>query len=117
MASEDLYCKLDSSTWNEFDYDDTNGITGTIYTDRALSSAKNLTGFTLNIRLFRRWRSVARLDKEATIVTAASGTWKYLPTDGAMPRAGVYLLEIQLTKSGIQKSTKPVEFYIRRSVD
>lgn len=117
MAAQDLYLKLDSSTWNEFDFDDTNGITGTIYTDRAFSSAKDLTGYTIYIRLFRRWRNHTHLNKEATIVTAASGTWKYLPLVSAMPRSGVYMIEIQLEKSGSRKSTRPIEFYIRRGVE
>ncbi|UVF62289.1 upper tail fiber [Nitrososphaeria virus YSH_462411] len=115
MAAEDLYLKLDSDTWVEGDYDDTNGITGTIYTDRALSSAKNLTGFTLKFKLFKRWHRVSRIDQDATIVTAGSGTWKWLPVEGDIPISGVYNAEIEITDgSGIKKSTKnDVEFFIK----
>ena len=112
--AEDLFLNLDSNEWREFDFDDTDGITGTIYTDRLLTTAKDLTGFTLTIRLSKRWHIHDRLNKTATIISAGSGTWKYLPADGEMPRFGVYLLEIELSKSGVKKSTKPVEFYIRR---
>lgn len=117
MASQDLYLKLDTETWKEFDFDDTNGITGTIYTDRAFSSAKDLTGFTITLKLYKIWHRVARIQKECTIVVAASGTWKYLPVEGDIPVAGLYEAEIELTdNSGIKKSTiNRVEFYIKRS--
>lgn len=115
MAAEDLYLKLDSDTWIYGDFDDTNGITGTIYTDRALSSAKNLTGFTLTFKLFKRWHRVARIEETAIIVTAGSGTWKWLPTEGDIPISGVYNVEVEIAdNSGIKKSTKnDVEFYIK----
>ena len=115
MAAEDLYLKLDSDTWKEFDFDDTNGITGTVYTDRAMSSAKNLTGFTLTFKLYRRWHRVSRVEQTATIVVAASGTWKWLPVEGDIPINGFYNAELEIADaSGIKKSTKnDVEFFIK----
>lgn len=115
MAAEDLYLKLDSDTWKEFDFDDTNGITGTVYTDRVMSSAKNLTGFTLTFKLYRRWHRVSRVEQTATIVVAASGTWKWLPIEGDIPINGFYNAELEIADaSGIKKSTKnDVEFFIK----
>lgn len=116
LASENLYLKLDSNVWNEFDYDNTHGITGTIYTDRTFSSPKNLTGLTLTIRLSKRWHITDRLNKTASIVSGSNGTWEYKPSFGDLPRAGIYLLEVELSNGdNLKKSTRPVEFFIRRS--
>ena len=113
--AEDLFLKLDSKVWKEYDFDDTDGITGTVYTDRAMTSAKNLTGFTITLNLYRRWHRVARISQTATAVVAASGTWKWLPTEGDMPISGVYNAEIELTQDGLRKSTiNDVEVHVKR---
>lgn len=43
--------------------------------------------------------------KTASIVVAASGTWKYLVNAGELPPRGIYFVKIELTKSGVHEST------------
>ncbi|MFM7796461.1 MAG: hypothetical protein ACKO7N_06830, partial [Candidatus Nitrosotenuis sp.] len=55
----------------------------------------NLTGFTLNFRLFSEPSEATTLEDSATIITASSGTWRYSPADGDMPEKGLYTVSIQ----------------------
>lgn len=103
---------MDQRRWAEGDYSSTNKLTGTIYTDSAKTTAKNLTGLTIKIRIFRRWSSTDLFNKTGSIVTAASGTWSYAVAVGEMPSSGLYLLEVELSQSGEVISTFPVEFHI-----
>lgn len=98
-----LYLKLDNNAWFQGDYSSENGITGTVYTDKALTTAKNLTGYTLTIRLFKGDDSY--LSKSASAVVAASGTWRYYPAVNEMPTWGLYQIKLELTKSGVLEST------------
>ena len=96
-----LYNKLDVKTWPESDFTSvtTDGITGTIYTNEALSTAKTLTGYTLKIRFLDINGDLVKED-DADIVTAGSGTWRYNPADGDYVAVGIYSIVIELTKSG-----------------
>ena len=100
-----LYHTLDQKRWYAGDFSSENKLTGTIYTDKDRSSAKNLTGYTLTVRIYSRWYAGDRFNKTATIVTAASGTWSYAVADGEIPSAGLYLVKIELSKSGVVEST------------
>lgn len=100
-----LYLKLDQKQWYRGDYSATNKLTGTIYTDKNMTVAKNLTGYTLTVRMFKPRTIGDRFNKTATIVTAASGTWSYAVQQGEMPIFGLYHVTVTLSKSGDQETT------------
>ena len=51
-------------------------------------------------------------NKTASIVLAGSGTWSYAVQQNDMVAPGVYLLEIELSKSGEVMSTFPETFIV-----
>ncbi len=109
------YLKIDQKVLFTGDFSSSNKLTGTIYTDEALTSAKNLTGLTIKVRLFKRWSSEDWFDKTASIVTAASGTWSYAIAANELPSAGLYLVKIELSQSGeILSTLNDVEILIKQ---
>ena len=107
------YCTLDQTKWVRGNYSSSNKLTGTIYSDRSKSTAFNLTGYTLTIRIYKRWYNHDYFGKEASIVVAASGTWSYAVAQYEMPSTpGIYLLSVELSKSGEVMNTFPEEFEI-----
>lgn len=109
------YLTVDQKQLLYGDYSDTNKLTGTIYSDKAKTTALNLSGYTLTIRIFKRWEGLDYFNKTATIVNASSGTWSYAIAQGELPTPGLYLIEIELSKSGEVLSTFPEEILIRES--
>jgi hypothetical protein len=108
-----LYLAADQQRWFRNDFSDEDKLTGTIYTDINQVTAKDLTGYTIAVKLYRETHIGARFDEEASAVVAANGTWSYAVTDGDMPPAGLYLMKVELIKSGTQVSTlNRVEFEI-----
>lgn len=110
-----LYLTVDQKEWREYDFSDTDLLTGTIYTDEAKTSAKNLTGYTVDILIYKDGSSAAHFDKTATIVTAANGTWSYAVAEGEMVPAGLWKIEAEISQSGQRVSTYPVDFLVTRS--
>jgi len=106
------YLALGQTRWIRANYSDSNLLTGTIYTNKNKTTAFNLTGYTLKVRIYRRWRNIELFDKTATIVTAANGTWSYAVAIHEMVSPGYYLLSIELSKSGEVISTYPEEFQV-----
>lgn len=102
-----FYLKLDQSVWAYSDFTDssTYALTGTIYTDAALSSAATITGLTLTIEFTNVYQNSASFTDTADIVSAGSGTWRYKPSTGEMPAKGVYTVVIKTTVSGSQVTT------------
>jgi hypothetical protein len=100
-----LYLTLDQQEWYRGDYSSENKLTGTIYTDKNRTVAKNLTGYTITIRLFKPRTIGDRFNKTASIVTAASGTFDYAVGEGEMPIFGLYEVVVELSKSGVKEST------------
>jgi len=109
------YLSLDQTRWIRGDYSSTNKLTGTIYTDKAKSTALNLTGYTVKVRIYKRWKYSDIFNKTATIVTAASGTWSYAVASNEMVTSGFWLVEAELSKTGEVMSTYPVEFEVLES--
>jgi hypothetical protein len=108
-----LYLSLDQKRWFRNDFSATNKITGTLYTDVNQTVAKNLTGYTVTIKLYKPRTIGDRFNKTATIVTAADETFEYAVGEGEMPIYGLYWMIIQLTKSGDRETTlNDVEFQI-----
>lgn len=106
--------KLDQKVLYNGDYSDTNKLTGTIYTDAGLSSTFSLTGYTLTVRIFERDSTEDWFNKTATIVSAGSGTWSYAVADEELPSAGIYLVAVELSKSGeVMTTLNNVEILIK----
>ena len=100
-----LYHTLDQTRWFRGDYSSSNKLTGTIYTDKDRTTAKSLTGKTVKVRFYSRWSQGDRFDKTASIVVAANGTWSYAVAIGETPPAGLYLVKVELSESGMLEST------------
>ena len=108
-----LFLTLDQPRWYRDDFSSTNKMTGTIYTDIQKITAKNLTGFTLIIRLYKGNRWGDHFGKTADIVVAADGTWSYAVGQNEMPPPGIYNVKLELQKSGKQESTvNRVELFV-----
>jgi len=100
-----LWLALDQTRWYRGDFSATNALTGTIYTDVNEVTAKDLTGYTLTIRFNRPIHFGDMFNREATIVVAANGTFKYNFTEGDSPPRGIYMVKVEITKAGDREST------------
>lgn len=102
-----IYLKLDQNTLfrNDFSDDSSLRFSGTVYSDRVLATAFNLTGYTLTIRFHKEWGAADYFNKTGTILVAANGTWYRNLVVGDLPTPGIYLCKMELTKSGTQVST------------
>lgn len=108
-----LYLALDQKKWFRDDFSSDDKLTGTIYTNINLSTAKNLTGYTPVIRLYKGNRWGDHFGKTADIVVAANGTFSYAVGQGEMPPPAIYNVKLELQKSGTQESTlNRVELFV-----
>lgn len=108
-----LFLALDQDRWYRGDFSSESKLTGTIYTDKNRTQKKNLTGYTITIRLHKPSTIGDRFGKVASIVSATNGTWSYAVADGEMPVFGLYECKAELTKSGVKESTlNRVEFSV-----
>lgn len=102
-----LYCKLDTHSWGAEDYtdEDSLSITGTIYSDAALTTVFDLTGYELTFRIISQGKIRYSQDDHTlvTIVTAASGTWRYKPEYGDLltEMNGEVVIFLEKTGTGI----------------
>ena len=109
-----VWLKLDQKVLYNGDFSSSNKLTGTIYTDEALTSAFTLTGYTLTVRIFPRGSSTDYFEKEASIVSAGSGTWSYAIAENELPSAGLWQVAIELEKSGeVMTTLNNVEILIK----
>jgi hypothetical protein len=110
-----LYLSLDQDRWFRNDFSSENKLTGTVYTDVNQVTAKDLTGYTVKIKLYRENSIGERFSQTASIVVAANGTWSYAVGISELPPQGLYRAKVELTKAGVQESTlNKVEFHILR---
>jgi len=95
-----LINELDTEKWIKGNYTAStgNGISGTIYTEEKMVNAKDITGYTLKIRLYDQNNQEVFSD-DADILIAASGTWEYLPALGKLNFTFIGELEVELLKS------------------
>ena len=108
-----LFLTLDQTRWFRGDFSSDNPLTGTIYMDVNEVTAKNLTGFTITIRMHRPLHFGDWFGKVATIVIAANGTFSYNLLQGETPPRGIYYVKVELSKSGVVESTiNRVEIHI-----
>lgn len=94
------FVKLNQKIWAEDDYSSSNNdaLTGTIYSNDTLTTAKDLTGCTIKIR-FTTSNNELVYDDDADVVTAASGTWRYKPGQYDVNFFGFYRIQIEITDS------------------
>lgn len=103
-----LYLAVDQDRWFRNNFSDDDLLTGTIYTDINQVTAKDTTGYTITIRLFRRdgpGRHGDFLQAVATAVTEADGTWSYAMREQDVPPRGNYWVAAELTKTGTRETT------------
>jgi hypothetical protein len=100
-----LYLTLDQQEWYRGDFSSESKLTGTIFTNKNKTTKKDLSGYTVTIRLFKSRTIGDRFNKQATIVSAANGTFEYAVGEGEMPIFGLYEVVVTLTKTGVQEST------------
>jgi len=101
-----LYNKLTRNTWGAGDFDSgSHNVTGTIYTDGGLTTAFDLTGYTIEIVLFDTVRN-ARFKGGLTgaIVDATAGEWKLIIADGELSQDFSGEVIVVLTKAGTELS-------------
>jgi hypothetical protein len=99
------YLALDQPKWYRDDFSSEDKLTGTIFTNQSYTVKKNLTGYTLKVRMNKNYRWGDHFNKTATIVTAADGTWSYAVNQNEMPPPGIYNVKLELSKSGVKIST------------
>ena len=108
-----IYLKLDQKRWFRNDFSATNKLTGTIYTDVNEVTPKDLTGYTITIKMWKPRTIGDRFNKQASIVVAADGTFEYAVQEGDMPIYGIYYVIVEISKSGDRESTlNQVEFQL-----
>jgi len=112
-----LYLSLDQDRWFRENFSSTEKLTGTIYTDINQTSAKDLTGFTINIRLSRSegpGKFGDFFNKTASAVVAANGTWSYAVQRGEMPTRGLYYVTAELSAATTDKMStlNRVQLYV-----
>ena len=90
-----LYLKMDQLKWFRDDFSSDDKMTGTIYTNLNLTTAKNLTGYTVVIRLYTGNRWGDHFGITAEIVVEADGTWSYAVQQGKMPPPAIYNVKIE----------------------
>ena len=97
-----IYLTLDQTIIYNENFSDVSGfrITGTVYSDINKTTAFNLSGYTLKLRLSQENGKSDNLNKECTITVATSGTFYLAATENSLPIAGLYLANMELTKSG-----------------
>lgn len=109
------YLTLDQTSLYNGNFSDTLKITGTCYSDINKTTALDLTGYTLTLKLHKENSSADWYGQTCSITTAASGTFNKAVTSGTLPFAGLYLVDLVLTKSGTQISNlNRIELLIQR---
>jgi len=102
-----LYLKLDTHTWGTEDFTDESSLalTGTIYSDSALTTAFDLTGYILSFRMVSQGRIVYDDNGDDTsILVAANGTFEHKPDNGKIVFEANGEVNVRLEKSGTQIS-------------
>lgn len=111
------YLTLDQKVLFNGNYSDASGlkITGTCYSDIGKTVAFDLSGYTITMRIHRENGFVDQFNQACTITVAASGTFYINVTTGTLPVAGLYLVDIELSKSGtVISNLNRVELLIKR---
>ena len=101
-----LYVKLDSHIWILEDYtdEDSLGITGTVYSDDAMTTAFDITGYTLTIRIKAQGKIKFDSDQDSNVsaIVAADGTFRYKPEIGDLLLEANGEVSLLMEKTGTQ---------------
>lgn len=109
------YLTLDQTVLFNDNFSDSLKLTGTCYSDINKTVVFDLSGYTLTLRLYKENGSLDYYNQTCSITTAASGTWNKAVESGTLPTAGLYLVDLVLTKSGTRISNlNRVEIFIQR---
>jgi len=100
-----LFLTLDQTQWYRDNFSSTNKLTGTIWTDNNRTVAKNLTGFTIVIRMYKGNRWGDHFGKTADIVVAANGTWSYAVQQNEIPPPDIFNVVAEISASGSRETT------------
>lgn len=100
-----IYLRLNQSQWYRGDFSTENKLTGTIYVDKNRTITKDLTGYTITIRMMKTRTIGDRFNKQATIVSASGGTFSYAVQSGEMPIFGMYEVAVEISKTGVKETT------------
>lgn len=102
-----LYLTLDQNTIFNGNFSDVSAfkLTGTIYTDVNRTTPLTLSGYTITMKIYRDGGYIDRFAQTCTITSSSGGTFYLSVTTGTLPYAGLYLVVMELTKSGTQIST------------
>jgi len=101
-----LYNKLTRNDWAAGDFDSgAHNLTGTIFTDDRLTTAFDLTNYTIEIILYDTARSaIFKSGLTGAIVSATAGTWKLIVADGDLSQDFSGEVIVKLTKAGTELS-------------
>lgn len=97
-----LYLKMDQKTWGQLDYTDsaTYDLSGTVYDDNTLSTARDISGFTGTFRLIDQEGGTVFSSKQ-NLTLNADGTFLMKFAEGATPHTqGLYKVRLRLEVSG-----------------
>lgn len=109
-----FYLKLTTKYWVDGDYTTTtgNGISGTIYTNEAMSSAANWSTYTT--KKIRFLDHGIEYDSDTTGLTLnADGTFTYVPPAGKLNTPGIYDVQIMVESATERLSTISLEGFGR----
>lgn len=95
-----LTLKLNTEEWSIDDFTSTsgNGISFTIYQEEKMVNVKNLTGYTLKMRLYDQ-DNIEVFSDDVNILSAVAGTGEYLPSQGKLTFGFIGEVEIELSKT------------------
>lgn len=104
-----LFSRLNQEVWTIGNYTENTGqgLSGTVFTESKEVNAKDLSGYTLKIRLYDQNQREVFSD-DVDILVAANGTWEYLPDAGNLNFHFIGELEVELTKSGEELTAKGI---------
>jgi len=113
-----VYLSLDQSVIYNDNFSDVSALklTGTIYSDVNKTTAFNLTGYTIKIKLSEENGKADYLNQTCTITSAVAGTFYLSVAESTLPTAAIYLANIELVKSGTKVSSlNRTELLVKRA--
>ncbi|MEM2906052.1 MAG: BppU family phage baseplate upper protein [Candidatus Bathyarchaeia archaeon] len=69
-------------------------------------SAKNLTGYTVTLKVWASGSESCKFTGTCTVTDAANGICTYTVANGDFATVGQYLAELELTKTGVVEDTE-----------
>lgn len=110
-----VYLKLTTKYWVDGDYTGTaaNGISGTLYSDEAMSTVKDWSAYTVKGIRFLDHGVEYDSDETSALTINANGTFTYAPPSGKLNTVGLYDVQIYVESDTEQLSTVSLEGFGR----